>query len=74
VRLCAAIDLNTSRVDGRIGMHKDPIVAEVRATRDRQAEKFRYDVRAILEDARKRQYKSGFRIVSHPPKRVTVPE
>jgi hypothetical protein len=50
-------------------MHDDPIVAEVRAIRDKQAAKFNYDVRAILEDARKRQPKSGLKVVSHPPKR-----
>ncbi len=49
-------------------MHDDPIVAEVRAIRDRQAAKFNYDVRAILEDARKRQHEMGLKVVSRPSK------
>jgi len=47
----------------------DPIVKEVRAARERLAAKFNYDVRAILEDARKRQRESGRKVVTLPPKR-----
>jgi hypothetical protein len=45
-------------------MWDDPIVAEVRRIRQKIAAKFKYDVRAIGEDARKREKKSGHPIVS----------
>jgi hypothetical protein len=48
-------------------MREDPIVAEVRKIRDKLAAKFHYDIDAMAEDARKRERKSGHRIVS--PKR-----
>jgi hypothetical protein len=57
------------QADGRISMRDDPIVAEVRKIRQKIAAKFKYDVRAIAEDARKRQRKSGHPIVS--PRRRT---
>lgn len=34
---------------------RDPIVEEIREIKRRLAEKFSYDVRAMLEDTRKRQ-------------------
>jgi hypothetical protein len=45
-------------------MWNDPIVAEVRKIRQKIAAKFKYDIRAIAEDARKRERKSGHPIVS----------
>jgi len=45
-------------------MWKDPIVEEVRHVREERASKFNYDIKAIVEDARRRQTKSGHRIVS----------
>lgn len=53
-------------------MPRDPIVDEVRAIKERLAAKFNFDVRAIGEDARKRQAESGHRIVSRPPRRPVV--
>jgi len=50
-------------------MSDDPIVAEVRAIRDRLAARFNYDIRAIAEDARRRQREGGRKVVSLPPKR-----
>jgi hypothetical protein len=47
----------------------DPIVAEIRATRERIAEESGCDIHAIAEAARKRQQTSGVRTVSRP-KRV----
>ncbi len=49
-------------------MREDPIVEEVRKFRDERAAKFGYDLRAIAEDARKRQQQSGRQVVSfaHP--------
>jgi hypothetical protein len=51
---------------------KDHMVEEVRKVRERQAARFKFDPREIVEDARKRQTKSGRRIVSFakPAKRT----
>jgi hypothetical protein len=45
-------------------MREDSIVEEVRKFRDERAAKFGYDLRAIAEDARKRQQQSGRKVVS----------
>jgi hypothetical protein len=44
----------------------DPIVAEIRATRERIAEESGCDIHAIAEAARKRQQISGVKTVSRP--------
>ena len=44
----------------------DPIVAEIRATRERIAEESGFDIHAIAEAARKRQQISGVKTVSRP--------
>lgn len=51
-------------------MSIDPIVAEVRKARDEIAKRFNYDLRAIFEDARRRQAASGRKVVSFPPRPV----
>ena len=53
-------------------MPDDPIVEEVRAIRDRLAARFNYDIRAIVEDAMRRQHESGHKVVSLPPRRPVV--
>ena len=53
-------------------MHDDPIVAEVRAIRERQAARFGFNVRAIVEDAAKHQHESGHKVVSRPPRRPAI--
>ena len=45
-------------------MYKDPIVDEVRRHREARAARFGYDIEAMAEDARKRERKSGHRIVN----------
>ena len=45
-------------------MPKDYIVDEVRRIREEQAAKYAFDVKAILAAARKRQLKSGRKVVS----------
>jgi hypothetical protein len=45
-------------------MWEDPIVAEVRKIRDKLAAKFNYDLKAICEDARKRERTSGHPIAA----------
>ena len=43
---------------------KDYIVDEVRRIREEQASKYAFDVKAILAAARKRQLRSGRKVVS----------
>jgi len=45
-------------------MLKDPIVNEVRRARQTEAAKHSFDVKAILSAAKKRQRRSGRRVVS----------
>jgi hypothetical protein len=48
---------------------KDPIVDEIRKVRDAFAAQFDHDVKAMFADLRKRQKKSGRRVVSPASKR-----
>ena len=48
---------------------KDPIVEQVRRVKERLAAKFNYDIRAIGEDARRRQWDWGGKVVSWDAKR-----
>jgi len=50
-------------------MLDDPIVAEVRRTRDKLAARFDYDLDAIVRNARKRERSSGHRVVDLSAKR-----
>lgn len=50
-------------------MSRDPIVDEVRRARQREAAKHAFDVKAILSAAKKRQHRSGHRVVSFVRKR-----
>lgn len=50
-------------------MWKDEIVEEVRRIREENAAKFNHDLKAILDDARKRQKLSGRKVVSFEPKK-----
>ena len=52
-------------------MSDDPIVAEVRAIRDKLAAECNYDVDKIVRRIRQRQAESGREYVSLPPRRVT---
>ncbi len=45
-------------------MAKDPIIDEIRRHRREIAEKFDYDLRAIIADARRRQKAQGKKVVS----------
>ena len=51
-------------------MWEDPIVEEVRRIRQEHAKRFNYDIRAIAEDARKRQKARGRQVVTLPPRRA----
>ena len=50
-------------------MSKDPIVDEVRRVREAEAAKHDFRVKAILEAAKKRQQRSGHKVVSFQPKK-----
>jgi hypothetical protein len=47
-----------------INMTNDPIVNEVRKIRLENAKKFKFDIRALVEDARQREKKTSRKIVS----------
>ena len=51
-------------------MWKDPIVEEVRKTREAHAKKFNYDLQAIYKDLKKREKASGKQFRSLSPRRV----
>ncbi len=48
----------------------DPIIAEVRAVRDRHAARFDYDVKAIFRDIQAKQQASGRQYVRYPARRA----
>jgi hypothetical protein len=50
----------------------DPIVAEVRAARDKQAAQFGYDVKEIFKDIRARQQTSGRKYVRYPARKAAA--
>ena len=52
-------------------MTDDPILAEVRAIRDKLAVECGYDIDEIVRRVRQRQAESGREYVNHPPRRVT---
>ena len=54
-------------------MIDDPIVAEVRKTRDRHAAKFNYDLDAIFRDLKEREKSSGRAYVSYQPRLCPKP-
>ena len=45
-------------------MWNDPIVKEVRNIREANAKKFNYNIKNIVEDARKKQKASSHRVIS----------
>lgn len=53
-------------------MWNDPIVEEVRKVRTEHAEKFNYDLEAIVADLKKQQKASKRKFVTLPPKKPTV--
>lgn len=50
-------------------MLEDPIVEEVRKSRDEYAKIFNYDLDAICRDLQEKQAQPGKKVVSFPPKR-----
>ena len=52
-------------------MVKDPIVEEVRRVREEQAAKHDFDIKSILVAAKKRQRRSGRKVISLAPRDET---
>lgn len=50
-------------------MGHDEIVEEIHRIRDRYAQSFDYDLKAIFADLQRKQAESGRKVVSLPPKR-----
>ena len=55
-------------------MNLDPVLAEIRATREAFSDRFHGDIDAMLADLRKRQAEGGRKSVRFPPKRLTAEE
>ena len=49
-------------------MHRDEIIEEVRTIRERLAAQKGYDIRALYEEAKKRQQESDRKVVTLVPK------
>ena len=55
-------------------MSSDPIVAEVRAIRDKLAAECGYDIHEIFRRIRRRQAESGLEYVRYPPRHAVPPD
>lgn len=51
-------------------MEQDEIIREVRANREAYAAKFGFNIRALFEDAKRREGKDGREVVSLEPKMI----
>ena len=49
-------------------MNRDPIIDEIHRFRREHAEKFNYDMDAIVRDLQSREGSLGNKVVSYPPK------
>lgn len=52
-------------------MERDPIVAEIRAIRERLAARFNYDIDAMVKDAQQRDAAGDRKVVRLPPRKPT---
>ncbi len=55
-------------------MKLDPVLAEIRETREAYAARFSGDAKSMLADLRKRQAEGGRPSVARPPKRISEAE
>jgi hypothetical protein len=55
-------------------MELDPVLAEIRRTREAYAQRFSGDTKSMLADLRKRQAESGRPSVARPPRRIREAE
>ena len=54
-------------------MTQDTIIQEIRRYRDEYAKKFDYDIKSMGRDIRKRQARSGQKVVKRSPRPVRDP-
>jgi hypothetical protein len=52
---------------------RDPIVEEMRDIKNRLAQKYNYDVRAMLEDVQKRQASGGRKLIAIAKRKSGLP-
>ena len=55
-------------------MKLDPVLAQIRKVREEYASQFKGNVRAMMEDVRRRQKESGHATVAREPKRIEIPQ
>ena len=53
-------------------MANDSVLTDIRQARDALAERFDYDLRAMIQDARERQAVGGRKVVTFPPRPVRL--
>jgi hypothetical protein len=74
LRVSDAGNLYAGRAFGELTMKLDPVLAEIRETREAYVERFGGDVKAMLADLQRRQRDGGRPSVTRPPRRITEPE
>jgi hypothetical protein len=57
-------DMHSRGTDGGLLMQKDPIIEEVRRTRQEYAKKFGYNIRALAADLQKHEQQHPERLIS----------
>ncbi len=53
-------------------MQEDPIVEEIRQTREAHSRQFNYDLKAIYQDLKEQEKTSNRQFVSYTPKKVSL--
>jgi len=53
-------------------MWVDPLVEEIRKTRQDHAARFRFDIEAIYQDLKNQERKGKYKLLSFPPKRLPI--
>ncbi|MCX5982503.1 MAG: hypothetical protein NTY89_12065 [Nostocales cyanobacterium LacPavin_0920_SED1_MAG_38_18] len=53
-------------------MWEDPIVEEIRQTREAHSQQFNYDLKAIYQYLKEQEKKSKRQFVSYTPKKITL--
>ncbi len=48
---------------------EEGIIGDVRHSREKHATKFKFDLKAIIDDAKRRQHESGHKVVSFAKKK-----
>jgi hypothetical protein len=56
--------------DAGVGLIKDPLLKEIREFRDRYAKSWKYNIRSMVRDLRKRESRSGRKLASRKIHRI----